>query len=97
MKQLDLEEKRNAFIHELSGGQQQRIAIARVMAADCDIILADEPTGNLDSHNTQNIIDIFKQMKEQGKTIVLITHDTYVAQQADRIIYLKDGEIANEL
>lgn len=97
LKQLDLEEKRNAFIHELSGGQQQRIAIARVMAADCDIILADEPTGNLDSHNTQNIIDIFKQMKEQGKTIVLITHDTYVAQQADRIIYLKDVEIANEL
>ncbi len=97
LKQLDLEEKRNAFIHELSGGQQQRIAIARVMAADCNIILADEPTGNLDSHNTQNIIDIFKQMKEQGKTIVLITHDTYVAQQADRIIYLKDGEIANEL
>ena len=97
LKQLDLEEKRNAFIHELSGGQQQRVAIARVMAADCDIILADEPTGNLDSHNTQNIIDIFKQMKEQGKTIVLITHDAYVAQQADRIIYLKDGEIANEL
>ncbi|MEF2783993.1 MAG: ABC transporter ATP-binding protein [Clostridium sp.] len=97
LKQLDLEDKRNAFIHELSGGQQQRVAIARVLAADCDIILADEPTGNLDSHNTQNIIDIFKQMKEQGKTIVLITHDAYVAQEADRIIYLKDGEITNEL
>lgn len=97
LKQLKLDDKRNAFIHELSGGQQQRTAIARVMAADCDIILADEPTGNLDSQNTQTIIDIFKQMKEQGKTIILITHDAYVAQQTERIIYLKDGEIADEL
>lgn len=97
LKQLKLDDKRNAFIHELSGGQQQRTAIARVMAADCDIILADEPTGNLDSQNTQIIIDIFKQMKQQGKTIILITHDAYVAQQTERIIYLKDGEIADEL
>ncbi|MGX8852883.1 ABC transporter ATP-binding protein [Amedibacillus sp. YH-ame10] len=97
LKQLDLEKYKNSFIHELSGGQQQRVAIARVMLADCDIILADEPTGNLDSHNTINIMEIFKQMKSQGKTIVVITHDSYVANQADRIINLKDGEIVDEL
>ncbi|MEG0527581.1 MAG: ABC transporter ATP-binding protein [Longicatena sp.] len=97
LKQLDLEKYKNSFIHELSGGQQQRVAIARVMLADCDIILADEPTGNLDSHNTIKIMEIFKQMKSQGKTIVVITHDSYVANQADRIINLKDGEIVDEL
>lgn len=93
---LGLENKRNAFIHELSGGQQQRVAIARVLIANTPIILADEPTGNLDSKNTQIILDIFKQMKQLGKTIVLITHDHQVANQADRIIYFKDGEIINE-
>lgn len=94
---LGLQNKRNAFIHELSGGQQQRVAIARVMIADTPIILADEPTGNLDSKNTQNILQIFQHLKSLGKTIVFITHDTYLAQKADRIIYFKDGEIVDAL
>lgn len=93
---LGLQNKRNAFIHELSGGQQQRVAIARVLVANTPTVLADEPTGNLDSQNTQIILDIFKHMKQLGKTIVLITHQ-HVANQADRIIYFKDGVIVDEL
>lgn len=95
MQAVNLTKKRKAFIHELSGGQQQRVAIARVLLSNTNIILADEPTGNLDSHNTENIVNILKSLKAQGKTIVLITHDIHVAKQADRIIYIKDGEIVD--
>lgn len=93
LTKLHLEDKRRSFIHELSGGQQQRVAIARVMLTKANIVLADEPTGNLDSTNTNTIISIFKQMKEEKKTIVLITHDKKVAEQADRIIYIEDGKV----
>lgn len=75
-------------VYELSGGEQQRMALARVMLKPCEIILADEPTGNLDKANKKKIIDLFLQMKEMGKTIVCVTHDMDMAESADRIYQL---------
>ena len=79
---------------ELSGGQQQRVAIARAIAAQPALILADEPTGNLDSHTGQEIMNIFHELHEAGNTIVLITHDPNVAMQADRSIHILDGRVS---
>ncbi len=78
---------------ELSGGQQQRVAIARALVTGPSLILADEPTGNLDSRTTQDIMNIFHDLHEQGNTIVLITHDDEVAAQAKRIIHIRDGKL----
>ena len=78
---------------ELSGGQQQRVAIARAIAAHPSLILADEPTGNLDSHTGRDIMDIFHELHESGNTIVLITHDDAVARQAQRSIHILDGRV----
>ncbi len=78
---------------ELSGGQQQRVAIARAIATRPSLILADEPTGNLDSHTSQDIMDIFHELHEAGNTIVLITHDDSVANQAERRIHILDGRV----
>ena len=78
---------------ELSGGQQQRVAIARALVTNPSLILADEPTGNLDSKTSQEIMDIFHELHNQGNTIVLITHDNDVAKQASRAIHILDGQI----
>ena len=78
---------------ELSGGQQQRVAIARAIVTNPKLILADEPTGALDSKTSQEIIDIFHELHKQGNTIVLITHDKDVAKQAERSIHILDGQI----
>ena len=78
---------------ELSGGQQQRVAIARTLVTRPSLILADEPTGNLDSHTTADIMSIFRELHEQGNTIVLITHDNDVAHRAKRIIHILDGRL----
>ncbi len=78
---------------ELSGGQQQRVAIARAIVTNPKLILADEPTGALDSKTSQEIIDIFHELHQQGNTIVLITHDNDVARQAERSIHILDGQI----
>lgn len=93
LKLLGLEHKKDCFANELSGGQQQRVAIARAILAHTDIILADEPTGNLDGENAKNVMDILKALNKEGKTIVLVTHDLKIANYADRIIRLEQGKI----
>lgn len=82
---------------QMSGGQQQRVAIARAIAASPPIILADEPTGNLDSKSGQDVMDILINIKNQGKTIILITHDNEIAKKADRIIRIQDGKITSDI
>ncbi len=91
---LGLDEKVNAYPNQLSGGQQQRVAIARALAAAPAIILADEPTGNLDSKTSQDVLGLLKVIGERfGQTIVMITHNEEIAQMADRIIRIEDGQI----
>ena len=93
LKRVDLERRANHFPTELSGGQQQRVAIARAIVSRPSLILADEPTGNLDSKTTLEIMDIFHELHRQGNTIVLITHDNTVAEQAERRIHILDGHL----
>ncbi len=81
---------------ELSGGEQQRVAIARALVNNPDIILADEPTGNLDSDNTDQIISLFRQLNQEGITVVLVTHEMDIAEQTRRIIRLYDGKIISD-
>ena len=91
---LGLEDKLNRKPHKLSGGQQQRVSIARALAAKPAIILADEPTGNLDSHTSQEVIGLLKTTSEMfHQTIVMITHNEEIAQSADRTIRIEDGKI----
>ena len=79
--------------NEMSGGQQQRVAIARAIAARPPVILADEPTGNLDSHSTQDIMSVLKDLHKSGRTVILITHDNDIAAQVKRVIRIKDGRV----
>ncbi len=81
---------------ELSGGQQQRVAVARAIVTNPALILADEPTGNLDSHSTEDVLAIFARLNEEGRTVVLITHEPDVSDQAKRVIRLSDGEIIED-
>ena len=81
---------------ELSGGQQQRVAVARAIVTNPALILADEPTGNLDSHSTEDVLRIFARLNEEGRTVVLITHEPDVAEQSKRVIRLSDGRIVED-
>jgi ABC-type lipoprotein export system ATPase subunit len=90
-----LKDQADKFPNQCSGGQQQRIAICRALINDPEIILADEPTGALDSKSGLELMKIFKSFKEQGKTLVMVTHTTEVAKFADRIIYMKDGVVVD--
>ena len=81
---------------EMSGGQQQRVAIARAIAQAPPVILADEPTGNLDSGSSKEIIDILKKLHAEGRTVILITHDNEIASQAKRVIRIKDGKVERD-
>ena len=85
------------FPAQLSGGQQQRVAIARAVISHPQIILADEPTGNLDSKHGMEVMDLLKQLHEEGTTIIMVTHSQRDANYADRIVNLFDGEIVSEL
>lgn len=94
IKLLKLEDKVNSLPNQLSGGQQQRVAIGRAIITNPSIILADEPTGNLDTKNSKEIIDYLKYSnKKYAQTIILVTHDESIALQADRIIKIEDGRI----
>lgn len=94
LSRVGLEKRAKHLPTELSGGQQQRVAIARAIVTSPKLILADEPTGALDSKTSREIIDIFHELHEQGNTIVLITHDSNVAKQAQRSIHILDGKIS---
>jgi len=96
LERVKLGKRANHFPTELSGGQQQRVAIARAVVTRPSLILADEPTGNLDSKTTVEIMDIFHELHSQGNTIVLITHDDSVAAQAGRRVRILDGHLTEE-
>ncbi|MBQ2072229.1 MAG: ATP-binding cassette domain-containing protein, partial [Oscillospiraceae bacterium] len=93
LEKVGLEKRAKHLPTELSGGQQQRVAIARAMVTNPSLILADEPTGNLDSKTSGEIMRMFQELHEQGNTIVLITHDNDVARQAKRVVHILDGKL----
>ena len=93
LERVGLSKRARHLPTELSGGQQQRVAIARALVTRPSLLLADEPTGNLDSHTTEDIMRMFHALHEQGNTIVLITHDNDVARQARRIVHIRDGRL----
>lgn len=92
LKKVGLEHRMDHKPSEMSGGQQQRVAIARAIAQAPPVILADEPTGNLDSNSTKEIMDILKGLHKEGRTVILITHDNEIAAQAKRVIKIRDGK-----
>ncbi|MDQ5981276.1 MAG: putative transport system ATP-binding protein [Patescibacteria group bacterium] len=96
LKIVGLGDRKNNKSNELSGGQKQRVAIARALINDPAIILADEPTGNLDSKTGEEIIKLFHKLNQQGKTIIIVTHDDELANEAKRKIVIKDGEIVDD-
>lgn len=93
LRLVGLQERAKFRPNQLSGGQQQRVAIARALINDPEMILCDEPTGQLDSKTAAEIIDLLKKMNEQGKTLIIVTHDQNIASHAKRIIQIKDGAI----
>jgi len=97
LKIVGLEDRANHRPSQLSGGEQQRVAIARALMNDPIILLADEPTGNLDSKTSLEILEIFKMLNKRGVTILLVTHNMMLAEEANRILYIKDGKIENEV
>ncbi len=93
LKQVKMEEYAKKRVKNLSGGEKQRVAIARAIINNPDLILADEPTGSLDSANTEAIMDLFFSLNKQGKTIIIVTHDKELAEKCHRIIEISDGRI----
>ncbi len=96
MSDLGIPGKEEAAPAELSGGQQQRVALARALANRPDVVLADEPTGNLDSAAARDVLGLFREAQSRGQTLLLVTHDASVASAAERVIMLRDGLVADE-
>jgi putative ABC transport system ATP-binding protein len=95
LEDMGMGNRLNHLPNELSGGERQRVAISRALANDPEVILADEPTGNLDSKRGEEIIKMFEKLSKEGKTIILVTHDLEMAKHANKIYRLKDGKIVN--
>jgi putative ABC transport system ATP-binding protein len=96
LERMSMMHRRNHFPQQLSGGQQQRVAIARATVADAKLILADEPTGNLDSDHGDEVMNLLSELNEQGTTIIMVTHSPHDANYARRVIHLFDGKIVTE-
>lgn len=96
-RELGIFELLNKYPSDCSGGQQQRVALARALANNQEILIADEPTGNLDSKNSEEVMELIKKLNQQGVTVLLVTHDAKVAAKASRLLYITDGMISDEL
>ena len=97
LERVGLSHRLDHLPKQMSGGQQQRVAIARAVAARPPIILADEPTGNLDSHSGVEVMNILHELHEEGRTVILITHDNDIANEAQRVIRIQDGQIISDI
>ena len=97
LRTVNLQEKAFERVTNLSGGEQQRVAIARALANDPPLILADEPTGNLDTENAKAILNLFERINKEGKTIIVVTHDPKVASFASKVFYITDGELRSTI
>jgi ABC-type glutathione transport system ATPase component len=95
LRLVEMQDHADKLPTAISGGQQQRVAIARALANDPPIVVADEPTGNLDSHTAESVYQLFEALVKQGKTIVMVTHDSAMARRVDRTLLLADGEVVN--
>lgn len=96
LKKVGLGERMHHLPSALSGGQQQRVAVARAIAAAPPVILADEPTGNLDTRSTKEVMKILHDLKDEGRTVIVITHDNEIAEQAERVIRIRDGKVVED-
>lgn len=96
LQAVSLEQRTNYLSNQLSGGEKQRVAIARALINEPEIIFADEPTGNLDSRSGLQVMKILQDLNRQGKTIILVTHETFTAQHAKRILMMKDGQLVGD-
>lgn len=97
LRRVGIEDRKHHFPNQLSGGQQQRVAIARAIVNDPVFLLADEPTGNLDTHTSLEVMAVFQGLHAEGKTIVLVTHENDIASYADRLVTFRDGKIISDV
>lgn len=96
LERVGLDKRMNHLPSEMSGGQQQRVAVARAIAAAPPVILADEPTGNLDTKSTKEVMRILHTLKDEGRTVIVITHDNEIAEEAERVVRVRDGKIVED-